>query len=111
MADKAKIDGVAITLAGEAYTLPPLPLARMPKIKTLMNGGDSMSEEFVNALVDAIWWSLQRNYPDIVREAVSDNVDLKNWKIVLDAFMNTNGFAPVAGAQPSGEAQAATSTT
>ena len=110
MAAKTHVDGIEVKLAGEAYTLPPLPLAKMPKIKKLMEGGD-LTDEFVGCLVDAIHWSLQRNYPDLAREIVETNVDMLNWKEILDAFMETNGFAqrPGAGAQ-SGEAHAAAST-
>lgn len=105
------IDGGKITLAGKEYTLPPLPLAKMPKIKQLMEGGE-MTEEFVGALVDAIHWSLQRNYPVMKREVVESNVDMLNWKAVMDVFMTVNGFAPKKGEEgaPLGEAQAVGST-
>lgn len=105
MADKTKVDGINIKLDGVEYVLPPLPLAKMPKIKKLMEGGD-MSDEFVGTLIDAIHWSLQRNYPELKREEVESAVDMKNWKEVLNAFMEVNGFAP-AGGSPAGEAQSA----
>ena len=108
MADKAKVDGVTIKLDGVEYTLPPLPLAKMPKIKTLMEGGD-MSDEFVGTLIDAIHWSLGRNYPALKREEVESSVDMLNWKEVLNAFMVVNGFAPVEGAPSLGEAPSAAS--
>jgi hypothetical protein len=105
MAEKTKVDGVAVTLDGVEYTLPPLPLAKMPKIKTLMEGGD-MTDEFVGTLINAIHWSLQRNYPAIKHEDVESAVDMLNWKDVLNAFMRVNGFAS-AGEAPAGEAQGA----
>lgn len=98
-----KVDGVEITLNGEKYTLPPLPLVRMPKIKAIMEGGD-MSDEFVDTFADAIHWSLLRNHPDLDRGVVADNLDMTNWKDVLAAFMKVNGFEPNKENQPSGEA-------
>ena len=72
-------------------------------MKTLMEGGD-MTDEFVGTLIDAIHWSLQRNYPELKREDVESAVDMLNWKEVLNAFMTVNGFA-AAGEPKAGEAQ------
>lgn len=100
MSDIVKVDGVKIVLSGKEYVLPPLTFSKMPKINALMEGG-TMSPEFVETLINAIHWSLQRNYPTLLREEVDSSVDILNWKVVLDAFMSVNGFS--ATGNPPGE--------
>lgn len=94
MSENVKVAGEKIVLAGTEYVMPPLPLVKMSSVKKLMDGGDFMSDEgYVEAMVNAVHFSLQRNYPDVERTVVSDNLDMTNFKKILDAFMTVNGFA------------------
>lgn len=99
-----KVKGVVITLDGEEYVLPPLPLRRISEVRSLMEGGDPMTNpEFVMTLVRAIVWSLERNYPDIKIEAIQDSIDMTNYGTVVAAFTEANGFvnkSTVAGEAP-----------
>jgi hypothetical protein len=96
-----KITGPVITLDGVEYTLPPLPLRRMPEVKVLMAGGDPMTDpEYIMTLVRAVHWSLVRNYPDLQIEAIQDSIDLLNYSGIVSAFSEANGFQ----AAKSGEA-------
>lgn len=89
----AKVDGKIIKLGGIEYVLPPLPLIKMSKVSLLMQGGDIMREgDYVNNLIDALLWSLQRNYKDLEKEIVSENLDMSNFKTIMDIFMEVNGF-------------------
>lgn len=99
-------EGEVIKLAGKDYILPPIPLIKMAKIGQLMKGGDfTQDEAYVDALIDALWWSLQRNYgKTFPRETVELNLDASNINKTMEAFMKVNGFASAAA--PSGEAQA-----
>jgi hypothetical protein len=102
------VDGEQINLGGQQFTLPPLPLVKMPKIKALMSGSGDITEEFTDGFVNAVFWSLQRNYPDTKREFVEESIDMTNWQAVQQAFMKTNGFqAKAEGAPASGEAAGA----
>lgn len=88
------IDGEQITLAKTEYTLPPLPLRHMSKIKRLMSGGDiTTDEEYASSLIDALWFSLNRNYPGIDRTVIEDNLDMTNFEQIVQAFMVVNKFA------------------
>ena len=97
-----KYEGVKVELTGREYILPPLPISKMPKVKALMDGGE-VSDEFVGSLLNAIHWSLLRNYPALEFSVVEDSIDLKNWQGILGAFMQVNGFAK---GEKVGEAQA-----
>ena len=105
MAAVTAIDGEVITLAKIEYILPPLPLRHMSKIKRLMSGGDiTTDEEYANSLIDALWYSLNRNYPGIDRSVVEDNLDMTNFEQIVKAFMLVNKFASKDSEQ--GEVQA-----
>lgn len=107
---KKLVDGEKITLGGQEFVLPPLPLAKMPKIKALMSGSEDITDEFTDGFVNAIFWSLQRNYGDTVRrEFVEESIDMTNWQSVQQAFMKANGFqSKPEGAPASGEAASET---
>jgi len=88
-----KVEGFDILLGGKLYCLPPIPLVKVAKVARMLHGGNVIQDElYVESLVDAIFWSLERNYPDIVRADVADNLDMVNFKSVLEAFMMINGF-------------------
>src|SRR6266446_4512916 len=64
-----KVQGRPIKLADVEYILPPLPLARLSGVKRLMEGGNAVEDEgFVSSMVDALYFSLLRNYPELGRD-------------------------------------------
>jgi hypothetical protein len=97
------IPGENIELADISYVLPPLPLAYMAKADVLLRGmSTAQTQEYADAFADVVFYSLRRNYPDISRETVADNIDLKNFKVILDAFTVVNGLKAKAE-PPTGE--------
>lgn len=100
------VDGKSINLGGQDYVLPPCPLSGLAKLgDRLKLIGTGMSEEAIESLTDGIFFSLRRNYPEIKREFVHDNIDLLNIHAVVDAFIAVNGFQKAVEA--SGEQTAA----
>lgn len=100
------VEGKEIKLGGKEFVLPPIPLSGLAKLgDRLQQIGTGMSEEAISSLVDGIFYALRRNYPDMSRDFVADNIDLMNANDVLNAFVEVNGFkrAEVTG---SGEVQA-----
>jgi hypothetical protein len=89
-----QVNGEEIQLGNEKYVLPPLPLIRMASVKRLMSGGDFMGDdEYVQSLINAIYWSLLRNYPTLDRAVVENGLDMTNFQPIMNAFMSVNGFA------------------
>ena len=91
------IPGVAISIGGREWTIPPLTLGQlrrlMPKVRELSN----LNTQLVFA-------ALQRNYPNITIETVEDLLDLGNAAPILHAVLTGSGLSPRA-LQP-GEAMA-----
>lgn len=98
------VEGKEITLSGKVYTLPPIPLIGMAKLGPRFSSiGKDFSEDSVGALADAIFFSLKRNYPEISRDLVEQNIDLTNLTEITTAFVEVNNLTE---AKPSGEAPA-----
>lgn len=86
------VDGVAIVLGGRNLTLPAIPLVAMPRAQPFFSGSaDPMTDAgYQQALVDIVYLSLKRNYPDIEPQFVADNVDLANFTTLITAIMTAN---------------------
>lgn len=101
------IPGVAITMAGREWVVPPLTLGQlrrlMPKVRQLSEIGAQMGEAQIGVLVEIVAAALQRNYPEIAAEAVEGLLDLGNAAAVLNAVLTGSGLTPGA---PPGEAEA-----
>jgi hypothetical protein len=89
-----QVNGEEIQIGNEKYVLAPLPLIKMASVKRLMSGGDFMGDdEYVQSLINAIYWSLLRNYPTLDRAVVENGLDMTNFQPIMNAFMSVNGFA------------------
>lgn len=102
------IDGKQITLAGEKYTLAPVPLSGLAAVgEKLALIGTEISAEAAGALVECVWRGLRRNHPEVTREFVDENIDTRNSAEIIAAFVSVNGFVPKdAGEGAAGEAMA-----
>ncbi len=102
--EDVKVKGQPITIDGATYILPPLPLKRMPDVALLMQGGNPMQDPaYIETLINAIWWSLKRNYPTLEITVIEDGFDMTNYEDILKAFMLANKFTK---ASESGEVPA-----
>lgn len=102
------IPGVAVTMGGREWTVPPLTLGQlrrlMPKVRQLSEIGAQMGETQIGVLVEIVTAAVQRNYPDITPEAVENLLDLGNAGAVLNAVLTGSGLK--ARTHPAGEALA-----
>jgi hypothetical protein len=102
------IPGVAITIGGENWVIPPLTLGQlrrlMPKLRDLTEIGAAMGEVEIEILVEIVATALQRNYPDITSDKVENLLDLGNAGAVLKAVLTGSGLKP--SETPMGEAAA-----
>ena len=89
------VSGKIITIGKEEYELPPLPLIKFKSVSVFLGDGDLLSSENkVDALIDGIFWSLRRNYPDISRDLIADGLDLVNYSLIVSAFVEVNELIP-----------------
>lgn len=101
----ALIDGVSIKVGVKEYIVPALNFKHirtlMPKIQELTNIDATMSEEQMDNVFTVIHAAISRNYPEINKEFLEENIDLNNVKPIMNAIMGQSGLV-----KTSGEAQA-----
>lgn len=88
-----KISGKEIELGGEKYVMPPIPLAYMGRFKRaqLAMQADDFEKGAVE-LIDVVHGTLIRNYPDLSIDVVSQNLDLSNFGLIIEAMSNVSGL-------------------
>jgi len=85
------VEGKTIVLGGQAFTLSAVPAVGLKKIgPNLQLIGSDFSEASIDALVDAIYYGVKRNHPDVTRDFVEMNIDVTNIGEVVDVFAEVN---------------------
>lgn len=82
-----KVPGVELTLGGEKFVIAPLTAGPLKQLLPQFERIQELSiVEQLDVAVDAAYHSLRRNYPDITRERVENElVDLANMGDVIQA--------------------------
>lgn len=105
----AKFKGVQVEFAdGTALTVPPLSLGAIQLLQDRLVGfTGGLDKASVELVVDATLMALQRNYPDMTRErVVNELVDLGNMEEVMRAVMDISGLQRKEQEKKLGEAKA-----
>jgi len=88
-----KFKGIKLNLQGQDFVVPPLNFrslqALQARIGTFSGGVDP---ESISLVVDAAHAALQRNYPDMTKDQVTDLLDLENMLDVMEAVMDVSGL-------------------
>lgn len=107
-----KVPGVLYDFGGRKLVLAPLNLGALRQLlEKLKSIGAEASVEQIDTVVDAVHASLKRNYPDITRDEVeNDLIDASNAEELLPIIMNRSGLDKTTedghiGQPLSGEAQ------
>lgn len=95
MTSKPKVKGVAFEFAnGDKMTVPPLNLGSIELLQErLAKFTGAMDSESIALVIDATLMALHRNYPDVTREQVAnDLLDLGNMQEVMGLVMDVSGL-------------------
>lgn len=105
-----KVAGVAVTLNGQEYVIPPIALGALEQLQERIGRFDGSAQDIqqVSTVIDCAHAALRRNYPDMTREQVADLIDIGNMMEVFEAVMDVSGLKRKAQeAERTGEAVAA----
>ena len=90
------IDGHPVKMGGKDYTVPALSFKQLrqlqPAIALIGNIGSVPTDEQMSAVVDIVHAALSRNYPELDKDGVEDQLDLSNIRPVLEAVMGAAGL-------------------
>jgi hypothetical protein len=100
-----KVKGISMVLGdGATYVVPPLNLFSLELLQDrLQTFAGGLDKDSVSLIVDATHMALQRNYPDVSRETVSQLLDVANMLEVMAALMDVSGLARKAAEAAQGE--------
>jgi hypothetical protein len=90
-----KIRGTWIDLSGKRYLLPPMTLGTMRfhgEAIERARKGDLPELEHMDIIVDIIWRTLKRNYPDITVDEVAEGLDVANALEIFLVAQKTSGL-------------------
>lgn len=87
------IPGIEINFGDESRVVPPLNLATLERMqKRLLEFKGGIDPDSVATVIDAAHSALKRNYPDVTREWVAENIDVGNMSDVMSAVMDVAGM-------------------
>lgn len=100
------IEGVAIKIGVKEYIIPALNFKQirtlMPKIQKLSAVGATMSDEQMDDVFTVIQAAVSRNYPEINKDFLEDNIDMNNVRPIINAIMGQSGLVKTSGEAAAG---------
>lgn len=96
-----KWPGIEVTLGGQPYVLPPLPIWFLEQHEDL--DFENLKGVPARLVVDAVHASLARNYPAMTREDVANLVDVSNMGDLFVLTLDASGLRRKEGAEATGK--------
>jgi len=89
------IPGNEVLLGRRKYIIPPAPFACVEKHEDVFMGREKNPKPSV--IFDILYMSLLRNYPELSRDELAMDVDIKNMNIALVSAMQVNSSGEQSG--------------
>lgn len=92
------LEGIAIQLGGQTYTLPPCSLATLKRhsagIDKFAKAGSQfeLATETIDLIIAVLTEALARNYPEITAEAVAEHVGVDTMIELFQAALDVSGL-------------------
>ena len=92
MSGIVKVAGISFPFPDGPLVVPPLTLGALEQLQDrLASFKGGVDKESVATVIDAAHAALRRNYPDITREFVADQIDVGNFIDVFTCVMDVTG--------------------
>ena len=85
------IKGIDTDIGGTVYTVPPLSLGAVERFQ------DRLAAPTGSDIIDIALAALKRNYPDLTRDELAEQIDVENVQRVIEAVMQISNLVPKAG--------------
>lgn len=90
------LDGVNLRIGRRDYIVPPLNLRGVKRAQALMSLLEGDGPDSVDAALEVIQLAVNRNYPEVTREQLEEDIDLGNLANLVQAVLAVAGFRPKA---------------
>lgn len=95
------IPGVNISMGGNDWTVPPLTLGQLRRLKDkiqamteIEHDARGITSEQIDSIAEIVATALSRNYPDMTAERVLELIDVGNARAVISAVLTGSGWQP-----------------
>lgn len=100
------IPGKEVKIGGAAYIMPPLTLGMLEvyqdRIDAFQSGASTNSASWTT-VIDCVHAALKRNYPDLPRTVITDNVEMRHIGEIFEALMSVSGVEAEPGKATAGQ--------
>lgn len=89
-----KFEGIAKTIGGVEYIIPPINLRTLKQLQSEIEHfqDGTVNAESIDTAITVIHSALKRNYPDLSIDDVSDLVDVANMFELFEIVMDVSGL-------------------
>lgn len=95
--ERELIEGTPIKIGRREYVVPALNLKGVRRVQKLLPILEQPSHpEFFDSALEMLVLAISRNYPDITREQLEEDVDLNSLDRLITATLGAFGFVPKA---------------
>jgi hypothetical protein len=105
--DEQLVEGVEIKIGRKTFIVPPLTFGLLKKLKpqlellsTVDASATELSDDKMNAMVDVVHAALMRNYPNLARADLEDDLDIGNVPKIMEAITLNSGLKRLGEANP-----------
>ncbi|OGW51751.1 MAG: hypothetical protein A2Y81_12740 [Nitrospirae bacterium RBG_13_43_8] len=85
------IDGTKLKIGDKEFVVSALNFKQVRELRPLfkklqdLQGGENVDSEQLDAMIEIVHQGLQRNYPDITKEELEENLDMQNIQGIINA--------------------------
>lgn len=88
-----KFRGITVEMDGKTMVVPPLSLGAMEQMQARLEAFEGGTDpQSIRTVIDATHEAMKRNYPEITREFIAENLDLGNMEDFMRAVMDVSGM-------------------
>lgn len=81
------LDGVQVKIGEREYVIPPLNVKSFKRAQALEPALSSEGPEAIDAAIEIIHLAVTRNYPDVTREQLEEDIDLGSLVHLITALL------------------------
>lgn len=100
------IEGVKISIGAKEFIVPALSFKQlrqlMPKIKGMAVVGAEITDEQMGDIVEVVHAAVSRNYPELAKDYLEENIDMNNVRPIINAIMGQSGLVKTSGEATAG---------
>src|SRR5258708_2927764 len=100
------IPGKEVTIGDRTFVMPPLTLGMLELYQDRIDAfqsGEAVTSKSWTTVIDVVHGALKRNYPELDRTVITENMEMRHIADIFAALMNVSGVEAEAGKVTAGQ--------